>query len=57
MRMSSPAPLHTDTRSLQFVTSYGTLNVIMVLNKTNYIAVGGVDYVTMLAEQELLGEG
>jgi hypothetical protein len=39
---------------LQFVTSQGLLTVERVRDKENYISVGGVDYLSMLAEQELL---
>ena len=41
---------------LVFQTSAGELSVMRVKDKTNYIAVGGVDYLTMLAEEELLKE-
>ena len=52
------SPLHNDNVGicLQFHTSHGSLFVKKVKDKENYISVGGVDYLTMLAEQELLCE-
>ena len=51
----SPHSLH-EAHYLQFATSCGPLRILKVHNKENYIAVGGVDYVTMMAERELLHE-
>ncbi len=43
-------------QQLNFITSHGQLTVKRIFDKENYIAVGGVDYVTMVAEEELLSE-
>ena len=43
-------------RRLEFVTSLGSLSVETVRDKENYISVGGIDYLSIIAEQELLGD-